>query len=359
MRELCKYLILTLSALFLCGCIGKEETQGRSRLEAFSDRYSQGSPVRGKEGPAPAVRVDTAVFFTTVEFPEGYDWRRDTSYGGVAGRLVLYRDGVSAVSVPAGPSFRAGLDPDMHHLFGGHIYTEYCTDGLTVIGKDGEECFSYPGREFLCGLLVEGTDIYTLGQNRSGSGFSLRRNGEEMLSSAAGMVASHISDDPDYPSGALYRDGERLCFSYWQYAQDGSGREWYIVEDGETTRVETGKNGMYDIRLRGGELSVRPMMAASKKFWTYSDGAYNASVTVRRDGSMSVSAPSSSSAYDFRSLRMFSFRNAFLFGPHFYIGLNPLEEGEKPSLWKDGETFIQLDINGFITAVEACRVLSD
>ena len=322
-------------------CMTKEESTGKSHLEAFPDRYREVRRNGGGGAPAHA-KLDTAVFMTAVSFPDDYDWRRDTSLGNVRGSIELYRNGEKMVSVPAGPGSRVSLDPDLHHLVEGHLYTESCTDNETFIGKDGEVLFSYPGRELLCGLLVENGDVYTLGQNRSGAGFSLRCNGKEILSRKDGFIAVHMSDNPDYPTGALYRDSGHLYFSYWEPGLSGNGRFWDIMEDGEGTPVDNlGNEGVYDTL---GNASVRR--------WTYSDGTWKASLNIYGDGQVIVIAPSGSSAYYLSPALFFSFRNACLCGRDFYIGINPAEPGGKPFLWKDGETVFRPDINGYITALE-------
>lgn len=353
MKDLMIIITVTAYVLLLAGCISKESGTGISHLEAFRDRY-QDNRREGGGGALTVMPKDTSIFVAAVEFPEGYDWRRDSSYGAVSGSLALYRNGERTLSIPAGPGCKASLDPDLHHLVDGHLYTESCTAGETVISKDGEELFSYPGREFLCGLLVEGADVFTLGQSRSGNGFSLRRNGEEIISRSEGAVASHMSDNPEYPGGALYRDCGHLYFSYWKPLAKGSAlRVWYIVADGEETSVDADPEGIYDIRVRDGNLRITPRSGkASWERWTYTDGRWNASVMVYKDGNVIVAAPfDDSRRYYFNDHLLFSFRNACLSGKRFYIGLNPPDRGEAPSLWMDGETDFQLEINGFITEV--------
>ena len=162
---------LALVIFFVAGC--HEKGSGLHHLEAFRDRYV-GSHRDGYIPPPVLQPSDTSVFMTAVEFPPGYDWRRDSSFGEVSGRIVLYRDSVRILEVPAGPGCLACMDADLHHLIDGHLYTESCTSAGTVVSRDGEMLFSYPGRELLCGMLVEGRDVYTLGRDRSGGGFSLR-----------------------------------------------------------------------------------------------------------------------------------------------------------------------------------------
>lgn len=341
------FLSLIPISLALAGCTGA--SGGVSHLEAFRDRYTfshRGTVVPQREEP----RTDTVIYMTALEFPEGYDWRRDTSFGEVSGRVVLYRDSVRVLEIPAGPGSLASLDPDLHHLVDGHVYTESCTEDGTVIGLDGTELFSYPDRELLCGLLVEGTDVYTLGRNRSGSGFSLRRNGDILFSRPSGSVSAHFSARPDYPSGALYRDGGHMYFSYWQ--PYGTHREWYVVEDGSESRVDVPDDRVYDIRVRDGDLELTPMKASPLGVYTYAADTWKSVVAVSRGGGLILSSPLWPTSRSFGPPVLFlSFRDACVFGRHLYVAMNPLASGSKPFLSCDGEFLFGLDIHGFITEV--------
>ena len=333
--------------IILVGC--DRAVGGVSYLEAFRDRYTishrgTGAAVREE------ARTDTVIYMTALEFPEGYDWRRDTSFGEVQGRIVLYRDSVRILEIPAGPGSLASLDPDLHHLVAGHVYTESCTTDETVIGLDGERLFSYPGRELLCGLLAGVGEVYTLGRNRSGSGFSLRRNGEVLFSRTEGSVPAHFSARPEYSSGALYRDGDHMYFSYWQPA--GAGREWYVVEDGTESRVEVPDERMYDIRIRDGVPEITPMKASPLGVYHYADGSWKAVVAVSREGSLILYSPLWATSRNINQPMLFvSFRDACVFGHHLYIAMNPLAEGSRPYVRRDDDTLFGLDINGFITEI--------
>ena len=56
----------------------------------------------------------------------------------------------------------------------GHLYTDNLDGTETVIRRDGEELFRYPGRESLRGFLLVGGKVHTLGQNLDGDGFAYR-----------------------------------------------------------------------------------------------------------------------------------------------------------------------------------------
>ena len=175
-------------------------------------------------GVGAGVRKDTVLYVSGVVFDDGYDWRSDTLYRRTDGYLVLFRNDEFLQILEAGSKQRISLDPDMHHLLGGHLYTEYSDGDRTTIGCDGKTLFSYYGREMLRGLLVEGKDVYTLGANRDGSGFSFRKNGNEILSRRDGTIIGRMSENPAYPGGALYRDHHSLCFCYSRESASG-GKE--------------------------------------------------------------------------------------------------------------------------------------
>ena len=341
------FLSITFLLIILTGCDRAEG--GVSRLEAFRDRYTithRGTGATARE----EARTDTVIYMTALEFPEDYDWRRNTSFGEVSGRIVLYRDSVRILEIPAGPGSLVSLDPDMHHMLAGHVYTESCTADETVIGLDGERLFTYPGRELLCGMLVEGGEVYTLGRNRSGSSFSLRRNGEVLFSRAEGGLSALFSSRPDYPSGALYRDGGHMYFSYWQPA--GDGRDWYVVEDGVESRVEVPDERMYDIRIRDGVPEFTPIKASPLGVYHYAEGTWKAVVAVSRIGTLILYSPLWPTSRNINQPMLFvSFRDACVFGHHLYVALNPLAEGSRPYVRRDDEALFGLDINGFITEI--------
>ncbi len=345
------FIFLVIVLLSSGGC--HEKGGGIHHLEAFRDRYV-GSHRDGYVKPPALSPTDTSVFMTAVEFPPGYDWRRDSSFGEVSGRIVLYRDSVRILEVPAGPGCLARMDADLHHLIGGHLYTESCTSAETVIARDGERLFSYPGRELLCGMLVEGRDVYTLGRNRSGEGFSLRRNGEELFSRPSGGIAVLFSARPDYPTGALYREGGHMYFSFWEPAEGSEDKVWYVVEDGVPFRVEVPDGRMYDIRIRDGGPDISPVRSSPLGVYTFAEDYWKTVVVVSKVGRVTVRTPRSPAWEVYPQLVLFlSFRNACVIGKRLYLAMNPKDEDGKPFLCRDGETLFRLELNGFITEVSA------
>ena len=165
----------------------------------------------------------TICYVTALDYQDGYDWRSDREKGSVKCSLVVFADGVPMMKVPVGDAYHISSDADSHRVIGGHIYTDFSTDEETVIKKDGEEVFRYPGREYLQGMIVDGEDIYTLGHSRFGEGFSYRKNGEILLEKASGSTFSR-----------LHRDDGHICFAYSESIASalGSVERYYSVVDG-------------------------------------------------------------------------------------------------------------------------------
>lgn len=348
------FIALAATSVLTASCFhfkDNDELPHKKKMEAFSDRYCPG---RHSDSLLCENNImDTTVFIAGVEFPEDYDWRRDTSYGNITGRIVLLKDGVRISEIKAGGGAHASTDPDMHHLVDGHIFTEFTDGSMTYIGRDGTELFSYKGCETLRGLVVDSDEVFTLGQRKDGSGFCLRRNGVEIFSREGAVVAGQMTDDRDYPTGALYRDGGHLYFSYWRpLTTSGGGRAWFIVEDGHETQITTAGDGMFDIRIRDGSVIVKPITSFHAVYVSLSDDEYKALVISYPDRTLLISNDSLG-FYTFTEEKyyFFSFWNCDLAGDVLYLAITPLEKGKAPVLWKNG-ALSEININGFVTAVD-------
>lgn len=225
------------------------------------DAVSNFNPARGEAYPenpcgAPYVdpddAVDTLLLISAVTMARNYDWHRDTAMGNAEGTLVVLRNMEVKVMVPVGASNWVSSDPDTHHFVDGHLFTEFSSGTQTVIKKDGAEVARYDGREYLLGLYPKDGDVYTVSADRSGNGFSYRKNGKILLSSPTGTVYGDMQDTSYPESGALYEDSGKLCFSYYEtyYGQ----RLPHIVIDGEDKSVEMGtfSHSPVDIKIIGG-----------------------------------------------------------------------------------------------------------
>ena len=221
-------------------------------------RRSDAGDMSGKKhynkpgGGGPDVQADTTVFMTTVEFPQDYDWQRDSAGEERTFHLCVYRNDEKILSLPGGAGTFISNDPDMHRLVGSHIYTDFSTLTQTVICRDGVELFRYDGREMICGFLVKGQDVYTLGQNRTGRGLSLRKNGEYIFGDGSGVIFGEMTN-PCSETGALYEDGKDLVF-FFQHPGSLALMEktaLYLVRNETSSRINLDNNikDIYDVRL--------------------------------------------------------------------------------------------------------------
>lgn len=187
-------------------------------------------------------------YVTGFDYPDGYDWKADPESGIVKCSLVVFADMVPVMKVPVGEKYEVGPDPDMHRIIDGHLYTDWSTADETVIKKDGRLLFRYPGREMMCGFIVDGDDVYTLGQDRGGGGFTYRKNGEILLERKSGHVFGHLrSDDAG------------ISFAFCEPVGSGSSVQgrYYNVLGGSVSQVAVREDvrNVFDVICRDGQVS--------------------------------------------------------------------------------------------------------
>lgn len=222
-----------------CSLTDPDFLPGTSRQDIL---YGSEATTPGKEKKGD----DAHLWVSGVEYPEGYDWKRDTARGVVQYRLVLFKDGNRVLELPVGRG--VSPDGDMHRIVGGHLYSDACTATETVIACDGEERFRYPGRESLRGFLVMGDgSVHTLGQNRDGPGFSYRIDGESVYEQPTGTLFGGPGCGT-LRSGALYRDGTAICFAF----VTGGGHALLWRDDKEEELFLDEPLQIFDIRSVGG-----------------------------------------------------------------------------------------------------------
>ena len=344
--------------------------------------------------------------FTAVSFPAGYDWRRDSLFGGVTASVRLYRNGICVLEVPTGEL--ACADADMHHFLNGHLYTQCRTAGHTVLARDGEEILRIRGEEVLAGLLPGEDKEYTLWQNRNGKGFVLRYGSDTLLFRSRGNIAGSLREHHNLESGALRFLLGKPAFLY---RLEG---EWYLASGTSDTRIHPPAGTVLDIRLMDGEccyfcqdndgqtakMTWRGMtqdlsrsgyrylnsgriyeadgepfctaglrqISTGKSYYGVSGRSGNldliegtavvpVSLSAQRiymgctqDGRIFYCSPDN--GYNWLEGRYYSFALSpgIWDGETLTLALNPLENGLKPALWRNG-TIEDVDINGFISGV--------
>lgn len=288
-------------------------------------------------GAAEEQENDTVIFLCGVSYPRGCEWRTDSCRSGFTPELVLFRNGEKVLSLETGTDREISDDPDMHHLIGGHLYTEYSSATETVVRRDGTELFRYPGREFLRGLLVEDDDVFTLGQSRDDEGFTLRCNGAPLISRKTGYVSEGFGLLNYNGNGALFRDNGRLCFCY------NFNSNTFLMADGV--------DSPYSNRL----LTESQDISYYEHYllW-YSDPEYPSIVFYSQDNRFLINA-----AWDVEGRQFFyPPEGGYFSGGCLYLAITPMEPGAKPALWKNGQTDT-LDFNGYLTGLEICTSPAD
>ena len=242
-------LLLALASLASCSIIDPPLSLGESRSNRADGRTYGNGPVQSGSG---LQTPDSTWLVSAVAFPDSYDWQRDSAFGAVSCRLLLYRNGKIALDVPAGPGAHIGVAPDKHHIIEASLFTEYTDGRSTWIKKNGEDLVSWEGAERLLGLLVRDGTVHSIGTSQSGSYFTYRQNGRIMLKIANGLVMGEFCCSGYGPTGALYEDSGRVCFAY--STQTGGVRSVFMVRDGKSETIMTVPGiEVLDARLRNGD----------------------------------------------------------------------------------------------------------
>ncbi len=248
MRPSTFFLSAALAASFSCSLIDPPVPMGepRGNLSGGTSAFSGGQGT-GTAGHGP----DTTFLVSAISFPESYDWRRDSAYGAVSSTLLLYRNGSKCLEVPAGPAARISVSPDMHHILGGALYTEYADNRGTAIKKDGKDLLSWPEQEKLFGLLVRDGTVHTVGQASSGRSLTYRVDGQIVLNITGGSPFGNFSSCGYGTTGALYLDSGHVCFSY--KTRNASTESAFLVKDGKVSNLMSAPGTeILDAKVRNG-----------------------------------------------------------------------------------------------------------
>lgn len=181
---------------------------------------------------------------TAVEYPGGYDWRKNPDGTEVRCSLVVFADGIPAMRFPVGDGYEISPDPEAHRLVQGHLYTFFSNNGESVVMKDGSPMFRYEADEVLLDMLVRDGDVHTLAAKGSG-GFAYRKNGKPLVERGTGDLF-----------GKLWEDGDSVCFAFTQSVAmpDGLDQRYYISMDADVRQQELDKEvyRLWDLRSRKG-----------------------------------------------------------------------------------------------------------
>ena len=353
-----------------------------------------------------AVSVGDAYYYTAVSFPTDYDWRRDTSFGSVQASINLYRNDSLLMQIPTGTL--ASPDADMHHFVKGHLYTQLRSDGRTILARDGEPVLELDHEAILAGILPFGGKLYTLWRHRGGEGFSLMDGNSTLFSRSRGQPSGSLNLSAYLPSGALYEDMGEPCFCY------RNGSDWYVVRGSQEASVRKPYRYVFDIRSIDGQVCFFYMGDSSmSSCLQYKDSVINFSLPQFRylktgyiytnegepfcagagclgwetdipytivnflsgqgvalpgsglslissrplallfyspDGTTGYYSHSSGTKYLQGNYYHLSPSEGIIVNGKLYLALNPMEQGRKPLIWKEGE-IQELDLNGFISGI--------
>lgn len=319
---------MVLAAAALGGCIGITEITGPEKEDDIWT--GPGANISESEG--------SVCHVTGFDYPDGYDWRTDDGNKSVRCSLVVFADGVPMLKLAVGEKHEVSSDPDMHWMIGGHLYTEYCAEGKTILRKDGKALLKYDGEESIRGFIVDDEDIYTLGVPRDGKGFTYRKNGETVMERMTG-----------YAFERLHNDEDRICFAFCQQVTtpEGLTARYYMVRDGRTSLVtfpeETSE--IWDMMSHRG-----------RTYALISSGPWSTVELVCDDERKSIGMPPEASMV---SCRM------FVAGDDVCIeGLYNHDDGKLASgIWVKGEEYMLFETGQAVTAVcssgeDICCVLN-
>jgi len=215
-----KQISVILSLLCCCSC------------ERFLDGLGSGNAT-----PAEPVQ-EKALFMSGLEYPEGYDWKRDTAYGTVRCTLFLMKNGERILERPVGYAHSTASDSDMHRIVVGQLFEDFPSGNETVICRNGELLWKWSGNMMVNDMIACGRDIYTLTSPRKGKGYVLHRNEETIVESKDGS-----------PASGLAADNGQVFFSII----DDTGK-WKLVFKGKAFSIDTGIWKVCQVSLAGGTI---------------------------------------------------------------------------------------------------------
>lgn len=166
--------------------------------------------------PGPAKNL----FYTTVEYPRGYDWYRDSLGGIVDTRLVLYKDHKQQLSISLTPEEYQTTFTHMHGIFEGDLYSVHCKRGATSFKRNGEALFSIGEEKNLLEFSVAEGNVYSIFLDGD-QGFEYRKNSDIVLKCPKAEVM-----------GEMYTDSGQVCFSFRENIGDSGSvcvyRYYYV-----------------------------------------------------------------------------------------------------------------------------------
>ncbi|MBO4465860.1 MAG: hypothetical protein J5748_04200 [Bacteroidales bacterium] len=311
--------------------------------------------------------------------------------------MVVFKDGVRVfeytLKVPS-------TDADAHFLDRGDMYVAV-TEGLfTTVYKNGVKEFSFPGREYISALVRREDGVWTLGADRGGDGFALRRDGVQVFAKTSGIP------------GRLYQDCGSLYFDYslkmgdktFRYlVKDGDdfaltsphggelravsvshGEMWFLEDDEDGWMLSCGNREYHyperpGFSFRSAELFGKEdgcsaainlvaaavgmpaeLVCSEEETWLkgggsgsyhYFENEPDVHLTLTRDMSqLSVSSFGFKGEERIDSIRFEGARCAMQYCGQIYLACTPID-GSQPFIWKRGNMRMPLDLQGYLTGI--------
>lgn len=292
------------------------------------------------------------------------------------------------------------VDADTHFLIGPDMYIALTEGPLTTIYKNGIPEFSFQAREYIEAMIKRKDGLWTLGINRDGDGFALRKDGEAVFSKTSGTPGrlyvdeDHLYFDYSLSVGGntlryLVKDGDDFAltspFGGTLLAVTVSGGEmWYLESSGDGWLLSCGErqilyNGRLGFGFRSAELygaggdcaAVLNMVARAYGMpaelvcekdgewlkgggsgsYHYFDCEPSVHITFTKDmGQLSVCGFGGAGEERIEGIRFESERCAMQYGGQIYLACSSTD-GSPPFIWKRGNSRMILDLNGYLTGI--------
>ncbi len=117
------------------------------------------------------------------------------------------------LAVPAGPGTEASASLDEHHIIDGELFTVFSDSRGTFVGKGASRLVHWTECERVCGLLMQGGELYSLGLTQGGA-LVFRCNGVELFRRQDAIPLGGFGVQTYGPGGALYLDCGKVCFAF-------------------------------------------------------------------------------------------------------------------------------------------------
>lgn len=292
------------------------------------------------------------------------------------------------------------VDADTHFLIGPDMYIALTEGSSTTVYKNGSPEFSFKAREYIESMIKRKDGLWTLGVNRGGDGFALRKDGDAVFSKTSGTP------------GRLYVDEDHL---YFDYAMSVGGKTLrYLVKDGDDFALTAPGGGeLRAVTVSGGEMwflescdggwllscgerqvrySARigfgfrsaelygsedgcsavvnmtalaygmpsELVCEDEEEWLkgggsgsyhYYDSEPSVHITFTKDmGQLSVCGFGGAAEERIQGVRFEGVRCAMQYGGQIYLACSSTD-GSPPFIWKRGNSRMDLDLDGYLTGI--------